>query len=265
MAQHPEDAARASRVRADTSEHSRASTGEVGHLGALVSTNWVWLNHSAPGVRVLEVGYDTAGHDVSHIPGSVGVSWGAHVNKALLEPVELEQLMSRLGVHNSDTVVLYGDSRNIYALHLFWLLKFHGHTDVRIMNGGRQKWLIEQEKPMTADRPRALPYSRYRAGQTATYVVAPSPPVHSSTRVRVMLDSQVGSDVQPSDVILHLDELIHPGDGTFAGTPQLQAALSHPPGSLLTLTSPSPPAAAAAWFAARYLCGFERAVVSIDR
>ncbi len=270
MADHAEGPARSDRWVAETKEPQGrvASLGESGHLGALVSTNWVWLNHRAPGVRVIEVGYDTSSYDVSHIPGSVGLAWSTQVGAPRIEAIELESLMSRLGVQTSDTIVLYGDALNIFALHMFWLLTYYGHADVRIMDGGRNKWLGEQEKPMTADRPQPAPRSHYLTRPAAAHLAASAPTLPNSRLVRVLLGTHATTpapDVAPADVILHLIDLLRQEDGTFLPTPLLQAAFAQHATAGLVFTAPSPPAAAAAWFAATYLCRLDRCALWVDR
>ncbi|MBA4029042.1 MAG: sulfurtransferase [Planctomyces sp.] len=124
----------------------------------LVTTEWVNQNLKTPGVRVVEVDVDPKLYAAGHVPGAVGWDW----NKDLQDPVrrdipsaaQVSGLLSRAGIRPTDTVVLYGDSSNWFAAYGFWVLKLYGHKDVRLMNGGRVKWLNESDKPMVTEVPR---------------------------------------------------------------------------------------------------------------
>lgn len=124
----------------------------------LVTTDWVHQNLKTAGVRIVEVDVDPKLYAAGHVPGAVGWDW----NKDLQDPVrrdipsaaQVSGLLSRAGVRPTDTVVLYGDSSNWFAAYGFWVLKLYGHRDVRLMNGGRVKWLNESDKPMVTEVPR---------------------------------------------------------------------------------------------------------------
>jgi thiosulfate/3-mercaptopyruvate sulfurtransferase len=127
----------------------------------LVSTDWVRQKLDDPRVRTIEVDVDTTQYEVGHIPGSVALHWRHHlhhpVNRDILSREAFERLMSSLGISETDTVVLYGDNHNWFAAHAFWIMKYFGHGDVRIMNGGRNKWLSEADKPLTSANPHLTP------------------------------------------------------------------------------------------------------------
>ena len=120
----------------------------------LVSTDWVLEHHQDANVRVLEVDEDVLLYDTGHIPGSQKIDWLLDLwddtMREFVQPDELAQLFERLGVLNDTTVVLYGDKNNWWAAYAFWFFKYSGHEDVRLMNGGRVKWGLE-DKPMTTD------------------------------------------------------------------------------------------------------------------
>ena len=122
----------------------------------LVSTDWVLEHHQDANVRVLEVDEDVLLYDTGHIPGSQKIDWLIDLwddtMREFIQPDELAQLFERLGVSNDTTVVLYGDKNNWWAAYAFWFFKYSGHEDVRLMNGGRVKWGLE-DKPMTTDVP----------------------------------------------------------------------------------------------------------------
>jgi len=128
---------------------------EYAHPEILVSTDWVKQNLGKPGIKLVEVDVDTKAYDAGHIRGSVGFNWQSQLQDQVRRDIpskqEFEKLLSEAGISNSDTVILYGDNNNWFASYAFWLFKMYGHKDVRLMNGGRVKWLNEADKELTAD------------------------------------------------------------------------------------------------------------------
>jgi thiosulfate/3-mercaptopyruvate sulfurtransferase len=121
---------------------------------ALVSTDWV-ANHSKDAnVRLLEVDVDTTSYDKGHIAGATGWNWQTDLQDRVLrdvvDPRTFAELCRRSGVGNGDTVVLYGDNNNWFAAWALWQFKYHGHQDVRLMNGGRKKWELEN-RPLSQE------------------------------------------------------------------------------------------------------------------
>ena len=130
---------------------------EYAHPEVLVDTNWVDQHKNDPKVRVVEVDYDpTANYALGHVPGSVLIDWKADINDPLTRNIITQQacesLLQRVGVNDDTTLVLYGDFNNWFAAFAFWVFKYYGYKDVRLMNGGRKKWL-EEDKPVTKDIP----------------------------------------------------------------------------------------------------------------
>lgn len=121
----------------------------------LVSTDWALENLETEGVRFIEIDVDNNAFNAGHLPGAVGINWATElndpVNRDIVSKSQLEALLSRHGIQNSDTLILYGDNHNWFAAFGFWILKLYGHQDVRLMNGGRVKWLNEDDKPLTND------------------------------------------------------------------------------------------------------------------
>jgi len=113
----------------------------------LVSTDWVSQHLKDANVRVVEVDVDTKAYAEGHVPGSLGWAWDTQlcdtVRRDIIPKDKFEQLMSQSGISNDTTVVLYGDNNNWFAAWAFWQLKVYGHHDVRLMNGGRKKWISE--------------------------------------------------------------------------------------------------------------------------
>jgi len=138
---------------------------EYAHPEVLVSTQWAADHLNDPKVRLIEVDVDTTAYDQGHIAGAVGWNWQTqlqdNIRRDLIDKTALEKLLGQSGVSNDTTVVLYGDNNNWFAAYAFWQLKYYGHKDVRLMNGGRKKWL-EEKRPITTDAPKIAPAS-YRA------------------------------------------------------------------------------------------------------
>src|SRR5229473_2094585 len=123
----------------------------------LVSTVWVAQHADDANVRVVEVDVDTTAYDQGHVPGAAGWNWTTELCDTLVRDIvpkpKLEALLGKAGIDNSTTVVLYGDNNNWFAAWAFWQLKVYGHNDVRLMNGGRKKWL-EEKRQLSTDAPR---------------------------------------------------------------------------------------------------------------
>jgi thiosulfate/3-mercaptopyruvate sulfurtransferase len=132
---------------------------EYANPQALVETGWVAQHLNDPKVRILEVDVDTSAYDQGHIPGAVGIHWKQDLEAAVTRDVatkeQLEEVLSRAGVSNDSTVVLYGDNHSWFAAYAWWLLKYYGHRDIRIMNGGRKKW-VEEGRPLVTEVPAPL-------------------------------------------------------------------------------------------------------------
>jgi thiosulfate/3-mercaptopyruvate sulfurtransferase len=126
------------------------------HPDVLVETGWVNQHYTDPGLRLVEVDVDTHAYREAHVSGAVGWNWQTQlsdqVRRDLVSKSELEQLLGDSGIDNSTTVILYGDNNNWFAAWAFWQLKIYGHEDVRIMNGGRKKW-IKEGREMTVEFP----------------------------------------------------------------------------------------------------------------
>ena len=122
----------------------------------LVTTDWVAERLSDAGVVVAEVDENPDLYDEGHIRGAVRLHWKDDlqdpIERDLIEKPEFEALMAQLGIGNDTTVVVYGDKNNWFAAYAYWYLKIYGHEDVRILDGGRQKW-IDEGRELTTDEP----------------------------------------------------------------------------------------------------------------
>ena len=124
------------------------------HPESIVSTEWVAENLGDANVRLVEVDVDTSAYDQGHIPGAVGWNWSSQLNDQLTRDIltrdQMESLLGESGISNDTTVVLYGDNNNWFATYAFWQMRMYGHGDLKIMDGGRQKW-IDEGREVTTD------------------------------------------------------------------------------------------------------------------
>jgi thiosulfate/3-mercaptopyruvate sulfurtransferase len=130
----------------------------------LVGTDWLAEHLNDDTVVVAEVDENTDLYEEGHVPGAVKLHWKDDlqdpVERDLVEQNRFEQLLGERGIGNDTTVVLYGDKNNWFAAYAYWYLKVYGHSDVRIVDGGRQKW-IDEGRELTTDvpSPAAVPYA----------------------------------------------------------------------------------------------------------
>ncbi len=135
-----------------------SGNGQTGyaHPEVLVSTDWVAQHAKDPDVRAVEVDVDTLAWDQGHVPGAIGWNWGTDLCDTVMRDIvpreKLEALLGKSGIGNDTTIVLYGDNNNWFAAWAFWQLKIYGHRNVRIMNGGRRKWL-EEGREVSTEKP----------------------------------------------------------------------------------------------------------------
>lgn len=250
----------------------------------LVSTDWVKQHLNTPGVRVVEVDVDTKQYEIGHIPGSVALNCRTQlqdqITRDLVPRRDFERLMASLGIRETDTVVLHGDNHNWFAAHGFWLMKYYGHADLRIMNGGRVKWLSEDDKPLTTDRTRVEP-AIYTASAVQEHLRVRVAEVLCSSRERSCNIVDVRSPDEYSGKVISppgLSETAQRGghipgavnvpwarsvnaDGTFKSAEELRALFVGQAG-----VDPTKPTicycrvgerASHSWFVLAYLLGFE--------
>jgi thiosulfate/3-mercaptopyruvate sulfurtransferase len=146
------------------------SATEVSRAGyarpeVLVDTAWVAAHRTDPKVKVVEVDVDTTAYEKGHVPGAIGLDWRKDLQaqpvRDLLPKDQFEALLSRHGISADDTIIAYGDNNNWFAAWFVWNLKYYGHRDVRLMDGGRKKWEAEGRE-LATDSPTAKP-AQYRA------------------------------------------------------------------------------------------------------
>ena len=131
----------------------------------LVTTEWLVDHLGDESVVFVEVDEDTSLYDEGHVPGAVKLDWREDlqdpVERDLVEKEALERLLGERGIANDATIVPYGDKNNWFATYAFWFLRLYGHDDVRILDGGRQKW-IDEGRELSTDMPASAP-KEYRA------------------------------------------------------------------------------------------------------
>jgi thiosulfate/3-mercaptopyruvate sulfurtransferase len=141
---------------------------QYAHPEVLTDTQWV-ENHLKDGnVRIAEVDYDPrANYELGHVPGSVLFDWKRDINdpisRNILSKQSCEELLQRFGINNDTTLILYGDFNNWFAAFAFWVFKYYGYRDVKIMDGGRKKWL-EEDRQLTKEVPN-YPKGNFKASE----------------------------------------------------------------------------------------------------
>jgi thiosulfate/3-mercaptopyruvate sulfurtransferase len=139
----------------------------VANPQAIVTTDWVDEHKDDENVTLVEVDVDTDAYDEGHVPGAIGWNWTTQLNDELrrdiLDRRQMASLLGQSGIGRNTTVVLYGDNNNWFAAYAYWQIKMFGHRRLKIMDGGRAKWLAEG-RAATTDVPQ--PEARtYRAPQ----------------------------------------------------------------------------------------------------
>ena len=140
-------------------EHNEAFA-QYAHPERLVSTQWVAEHAGEPGVVVVESDEDVLLYETGHVPGAVKVDWHTELNDPVtrdyVDGERFAQLMSAKGIGREDTVVVYGDKSNWWAAYALWVFTLFGHQDVRLMDGGRDKWSAEGRE-LSTERPEVTP------------------------------------------------------------------------------------------------------------
>ena len=131
----------------------------------LVDGDWVEKNLDVDSVVVVEVDEDSQAYYRDHIPGAVALDWKRDLQDPLrrdfVDRAGFEALLSARGIANDDTVVLYGGNNNWFAAYAYWYFKVYGHRDVRLLDGGRKRWEID-DRPLSTDAV-ARPATQYVA------------------------------------------------------------------------------------------------------
>ncbi|MEP7285456.1 MAG: sulfurtransferase [Chloroflexota bacterium] len=122
----------------------------------LVSTTWAVEHHTDADKRFIEVDVDTTQYETGHLPGAIAFNWQSQLQDAIARDIiskeNFEKIASEAGITPQTIVVLYGDNNNWFAAYAFWLFKYYGHEDVRLIDGGRKK-LVAENRPMVIEVP----------------------------------------------------------------------------------------------------------------
>jgi thiosulfate/3-mercaptopyruvate sulfurtransferase len=255
------------------------------HPEVLVSTEWVEKHLNDPSVRLIESNEDTLLYSSGHIPGAVHVDWTSDLNDQIrrdyITREGFEALMSRIGATKDTTVVFYGDKNNWWACYAFWVFQLFGHTNAKVMDGGRVKWQKE-ERPLTRDVPtyKTTNYvaeerrdTRHRAFREEVLqhveskgqlVDVRSPEEYAGTRMHMPDYPNEGAlrgGHIPGAKSIPWAKAINPDDGTFKTAEELRKLYCDD-----NKLQPNQPTIAYcrigersshSWFALKYLLGFE--------
>jgi thiosulfate/3-mercaptopyruvate sulfurtransferase len=143
------------------------------HPEVLVSTEWLAEHLADPAIRLLECNEDVLLYDLEHIPGAQKIDWHLDLNDPVerdyLDRAQFEALLRKLGVDASTTVIFYGDKNNWWACYAFWVFSLFGVTNMKLLDGGRAKWLAE-DRALTTEVPQ-LPPSSFVASERRDDVI----------------------------------------------------------------------------------------------
>ncbi len=122
----------------------------------LVTADWVAQNLNNPAVAVIEVDEDTTLYAQGHIENAITFNWREDlqdgVRRDIISKEGCELLLSKNGITNEITVVLYGGNNNWFAAYAYWYFKLYGHQDVRLLDGGRKRWELDA-RPFVTEVP----------------------------------------------------------------------------------------------------------------
>ncbi|HEV7211930.1 MAG TPA: sulfurtransferase [Blastococcus sp.] len=140
----------------------------------LVTADWAQEHLGAPGFVFVEVDEDTSAYDKGHLEGAVKLDWKKDLQDSLrrdfVDRAQFEKLLSAKGISNDDTVVLYGGNNNWFAAYAYWYFKLYGHTNVKLIDGGRKKWELDS-RPLSSDAV-TRPATEYKASEPDTSIRA---------------------------------------------------------------------------------------------
>ena len=190
---------------------------QYAHPDKLVSTDWLAEHLDDPSIVVVESDEDVLLYDTGHIPGAVKVDWHMDLNDPVtrdyLDGAKFAELMAEKGIGRDTTVVFYGDNFNWWAAYALWVFTLFGHPDVRLLDGGRSKWVAEG-RPMTTDptdRPRA-DYPVVERADTPIRAYRDDVMAHIGTQGRLV---DVRSPEEFSGEKLHMPD--YPQEGALRG------------------------------------------------
>ena len=151
---------------------------EYVHPEALVTTDWLAAHLNDPSIRIVESNEDVLLYSTGHIPGAVHIDWRSDLQDDIIRdyvsPEKFAALASKNGITPATTIVFYGDKANWWATYALWAFRLFGHENVKILNGGRDKWIAEgreitREKPTLSASDYPVPAERLDAQIRAFY------------------------------------------------------------------------------------------------
>ncbi|MHB8574989.1 MAG: sulfurtransferase [Dehalococcoidia bacterium] len=150
-----------------TSAQAGSANSGYANPDVLVTTDWVAQHLNDANIRIVESDEDVLLYDLGHVPGSVKIDWHSDLQDATMREFissdEVAALASRFGIGNDTTVVFYGDKNNWWAAYAYWFFRYNGHKNLKIMNGGRKKW-VDEGRELSKDVPNH-PKTSYKAQQ----------------------------------------------------------------------------------------------------
>lgn len=183
----------------------------------LVSTDWVASHLDSENIRLLESNEDVLLYDTGHIPGAQKIDWQEDLNDPIVRDYvnkeQFQALMERLGISNDTTIVFYGDKSNWWATYAFWVFQLFGHTNAKVMDGGRQKWAAEGRE-LTTETPSypAGSYSALGRNDAAIRAVRDQVLAHQAAN-KPLVD--VRSPAEYKGELLHMAD--YPQEGSLRG------------------------------------------------
>ena len=255
------------------------------HPEVLVSTEWVADHLNDPNIRLIESNEDTLLYASGHLPGAVHVDWTSDLNDQIrrdyITSEGFERLMSRIGATKDTTVVFYGDKNNWWACYAFWVFQLFGHTNAKVMDGGRVKW-EKEKRPLTRDVPsyqsrtykaqkRADSHHRAFRDEVLSHAQAKgqlvdvrSPEEYTGARMHMPDYPNEGAlrgGHIPGAKSIPWARAINPDDGTFRTAEELQKLYCKDnklsPGAPTIAYCRIGERSSHSWFALKYLLGFE--------
>jgi thiosulfate/3-mercaptopyruvate sulfurtransferase len=114
---------------------------------ALVDTDWLEQNLDSSDIAIVEVDEDTAAYEKGHIPNAIAINWETELHdqprREFVSSEQLAKLLGEKGISNDQTIVLYSGNNNWFAAYAYWLFKYRGVDNAKLLNGGRKKWELE--------------------------------------------------------------------------------------------------------------------------
>ncbi len=133
------------------------------HPEVLVDGDWLQAHLTDPGIRIVESNEDVLLYDTGHIPGAVHIDWRGDLQDNTVRDYVLHEgfaaVCSKNGITPDTTVIFYGDKSNWWAAYALWAFRLYGHTRVKLLDGGRDKWRSEG-RPLTREKP-SFPHTQY--------------------------------------------------------------------------------------------------------